>query len=145
MVPLDTVLVKYGTPFKIIGLEKDKEWNYEDTYRVQMNNGEFLYVNVGTFEASLVGGSILSYDPQKRETERIAEIRRRKWAAEIERAVISKKILLGMTYEQIQMSWGKPQRVNRSVGAWGVREQWIYGSTYLYVENGKLASWQETR
>ena len=52
-------------------------------------------------------------------------------------------ILLGMTTEMVKDSWGEPKNINRSVGCWGVHEQWRYGSKYLYFENGKLKSWQD--
>ncbi|GAH38631.1 unnamed protein product [marine sediment metagenome] len=52
-----------------------------------------------------------------------------------------------MTKEQVEVSWGKPRDINKSVGSWGVHEQWIYRkfshSTYLYFENGILTSWQD--
>jgi len=48
-----------------------------------------------------------------------------------------------MTKEQVLASWGKPEDINRSVGRWGVHEQWIYDSTYLYFENGILTSFQD--
>lgn len=53
-------------------------------------------------------------------------------------------IWIGMTEEMILDSMGKPEDKNRTVGSWGVHEQWIYnGDTYLYIENGKLTSWQD--
>ena len=54
-------------------------------------------------------------------------------------------IRLGMTgdYVKNKTNWGHPIKVNRSVGSWGVHEQWIYGEgQYLYFQNGKLTSWQ---
>jgi hypothetical protein len=40
-------------------------------------------------------------------------------------------------------SWGDPEDINRTVGSWGVREQWVYSNeNYLYFENGILTSWQ---
>ena len=55
-------------------------------------------------------------------------------------------IWLGMTDEQARLSWGPPTKTNRSVGSWGVHEQWVYrykySSDYLYFENGILTSWQ---
>ena len=53
------------------------------------------------------------------------------------------KIKIGMTKEMVEDSWGKPDDINRTVGSWGVHEQWVYGSTYLYFENGKLTSFQD--
>jgi hypothetical protein len=79
------------------------------------------------------------------DVKRIANIKAKKWPADIEKAVIDKKIRLGMTDEQVRMAWGKPETVNRSVGSWGRHEQWVYGSTYLYFENDLLKSYQESR
>lgn len=53
------------------------------------------------------------------------------------------KIAIGMTPEMAKAAWGEPEKVNTSVGSWGVNEQWVYGiGSYLYFENGKLTSWQ---
>ena len=43
----------------------------------------------------------------------------------------------------VRASWGKPDDINRSVGPWGVHEQWVYGYKYLYFEDGSLTSWQD--
>jgi len=61
----------------------------------------------------------------------------------IEEFMIEKNI----THEMARESWGEPNDINRTVGSWGVREQWIYGdilnAKYLYFKNGRLTSWQE--
>lgn len=60
--------------------------------------------------------------------------------------ILAGKIAMGMTTEQVRASWGVPYRRNRSVGSWGVHEQWVYGSYtghYLYFEEGILTSWQD--
>lgn len=69
----------------------------------------------------------------------------------------AKKIQLGMTNAELLCSWGAPQRVNKSVGSYGVHKQYVYGtarvcrggmcmggvSHYVYIENGILTSWQD--
>ena len=57
----------------------------------------------------------------------------------------ARKLNLGMTATYIREHAGYPERINRDVGVWGVKEQWIYnnGELYLYLDNGKLTSWQE--
>jgi hypothetical protein len=40
-----------------------------------------------------------------------------------------------------ETAWGKPDHVNRTVTASGVREQWVYpGYEYLYFEDGRLVA-----
>ncbi len=65
-------------------------------------------------------------------------------------AISAENILLGMTKEQARAKFGHPNDINRSVGHWGVHEQWVYKNMmaepgdvcYLYFENGILTSWQ---
>lgn len=51
---------------------------------------------------------------------------------------------IGMTAERVLLSsWGKPESVNRTTNAFGVREQWVYGGgNYLYFQDGVLTSIQ---
>jgi len=49
---------------------------------------------------------------------------------------------IGMTREMATISLGSPKDINRTVGSWGVHEQWVYDSIYLYFENGILTSYQ---
>lgn len=65
------------------------------------------------------------------------------WSNEIWDLLKNRKIRFGMTKEQVELAWGKPGDINRTVGSWGTHEQWIYGSQYLYFENGTLTSWQD--
>jgi hypothetical protein len=59
--------------------------------------------------------------------------------------IILKKARLGMTKAMVLDSWGKPISINKSVGSWGVNEQWVYSSAYFYFENGLLTSYQTQR
>lgn len=53
------------------------------------------------------------------------------------------KIWIGMTKSMLLESWGRPNDINRTVGAWGVHEQWVFGDTYVYLENDIVTSWQD--
>jgi len=64
--------------------------------------------------------------------------------------VAAEQLALGMTAEMARASWGSPSKINRSVGSWGVHEQWVYNALtryhsprYIYFENGTLTSWQD--
>lgn len=68
-------------------------------------------------------------------------------AEAIKRQLAEKKkqgVRIGMTPEEvIQSMWGKPEKINRTTSAHGVREQWVYGGgNYLYFSNGKLETIQ---
>ena len=63
--------------------------------------------------------------------------------ADVRSAVLRGRLVMGMTRDGVYASWGPPGDVNRSVGSWGVHEQWVYGSSYLYFENGVLTGWQD--
>jgi hypothetical protein len=81
---------------------------------------------------------------RKREKmEREAAIKRQPF--NIQQDIKERKIRLGMTREQVILSWGKPNNIHRTVGSWGVHEQWIYEKQgkYLYFENDILTSWQD--
>ena len=58
------------------------------------------------------------------------------------------QIRIGMSEEGLICSWGLPlSGVNKSVGSWGVRKQYVYGMNsrrpYVYVQDGKISSWQD--
>ena len=66
-----------------------------------------------------------------------------------------KELAIGMTEEEVVDLLGETYEKNRSVGSWGVHEQWIYRPyrsyprsqhidvKYLNFENGILTSYQE--
>lgn len=93
-----------------------------------------------------------AYTGQCTDSPRLDDLRRQtaidnypEWSDIIVSRISAGKISLGMTKEQVIASWGKPDDINRSVGSWGVHEQWVYGNpyrNYLYFENGILTSWQ---
>ena len=69
---------------------------------------------------------------------------------DIKNAILNRGIRLGMTKEQVLLSWENSYyrliKINKTGGPWGVHEQWIYNSyngPYLYFENGILTSWQD--
>jgi hypothetical protein len=66
-----------------------------------------------------------------------------KYGAKNAAMILEGKIWLGMTSAMAKESWGEPEKVNRTVGTYGQHEQWIYGQTYLYFENGILKTWQD--
>lgn len=74
--------------------------------------------------------------------ERIASITK-KYNATIAEKILNGEIWLGMTSDMTRESKGEPTKINKSLGSWGVHEQWVYYGKYLYFENGILKSWQD--
>ena len=65
------------------------------------------------------------------------------WSDETWNLIKKQHVRLGWGKEKCIMSWGRPEDINKTIGAWGVHEQWVYGSSsYLYFENGVLSSIQ---
>jgi hypothetical protein len=53
---------------------------------------------------------------------------------------------IGMTGSEIRRSsWGNPRQINTTITARSRHEQWVYGGSYLYLDNGMLTSIQTNR
>jgi len=84
----------------------------------------------------------------------------RYWSRTVEQQKIQEKtdaairggrVFVGMTADDVVRSWGKPNKINRTVLSGLVSEQWVYerGSRfgpaqYVYVRNGVVDSVQTT-
>ena len=68
------------------------------------------------------------------------------WPLEIRYAIKNGEIVIGMTKDQVKLSWGNPIDINKTVTEESTSQQWVYkdddGRTYLYFENGKLTAYQ---
>ena len=77
---------------------------------------------------------------------REATIKARKWPQEIERAVIERKVMPGMTADQVSMAWGPPSKVNETSRASGASQQWVYPlSGNVYFEGGRVTAIEPSR
>lgn len=66
----------------------------------------------------------------------------RSWA---NNAILKGEVAIGMTENEVVRSWGKPDRVNRTISRRGSNEQWVYDrgghkSQYIYLDNGIVSS-----
>ena len=53
-------------------------------------------------------------------------------------------VWIGMSREMLLLSRGNPEKINRTVGSWGIHEQFVYGNGfYVYVKNGIVESFQD--
>lgn len=78
----------------------------------------------------------------------VADLARRNRISE---AIGDRKILVGMTSEEVIQAWGKPSKINQSISRTGTSEQWVYeresisNSQYLYLDNGVVRSMQSSK
>ena len=86
----------------------------------------------------------MSAQDEEAAQERLAKIKRDNANFD---AMIDGKIRPGMTASQVQNAWGNPSKINKSIGSYGVHEQWVYrnngyNAQYVYIENGVVKSLQ---
>lgn len=59
-------------------------------------------------------------------------------------AVAQRRVIIGMTPNQVKLVWGTPKTVNTSISAAGSSEIWSYGSSTLSFEHGRVSSINQT-
>ena len=64
-----------------------------------------------------------------------------KYGTDMASRLITGKIWKGMTGEMVRDSWGKPLKINRVISSNTIKEEWIYRSTWLYIEDDVLMTW----
>ena len=66
----------------------------------------------------------------------------------VDSAIQEGKIFIGMTADEVILSWGRPTKINASISGRGRSEQWIYrrgkigDDQYVYVDNGVVTNMQ---
>lgn len=79
---------------------------------------------------------------QERAKEILATLKRLALPAEKEAKIKRGVIWVGATKEMAELSWGIPKRINKTTTANTISEQWVYGNSYLYFDNGKITAIQ---
>jgi hypothetical protein len=57
--------------------------------------------------------------------------------------IFDNRVRIGMKKSAARESWGSPQKINRTILANTVDEQWVYENSYLYFTNGILTAIQD--
>lgn len=144
------IRAKKESEYKKIQAAKDEEVRKEKAYKLKQapqfmranwENLEFC-VNYGEF---LRGKDFSAQFGEARSLGNIfaAEAKRRN--LNVDRIAAKKEIIrISMNECTLYSSWGEPNKINNSVGKWGVHKQHVYGSgQYVYTENGRITSWQD--
>lgn len=82
---------------------------------------------------------------EKRERAKLISSKFDKYGNVVVQKIIDGKIWVGMTDDMAISSWGKPNKINKTVSSFGAKEQWVYNDEYLYFEDGKLVTFQTSR
>lgn len=141
------ILLKLADQSKVIIY--DKVGNY---YKVCVNEKCGFMSEVWIIEFTT---EMLELDVRKKEEEEIKKLReefkdeivkdeyyKNKFGEEIFYKLKKKMYWIGMTAEMARVSLGEPNEINTTTGSWGEKQQWVYDNKYLYLENGKVVSFQ---
>lgn len=58
--------------------------------------------------------------------------------------ICEQKIQIGFTEDELMLSWGAPNNINKTVVSGIKHEQFVYSSQYVYLENGIVTSFQSS-
>jgi hypothetical protein len=121
-------------------LEIQKKENVVKLAKLENEKAEQLRIanNIQREKEEKIAADSRNISIEKRKNELI-----KKYGATIGLKIFEERIWIGMTKEMLIESWGRPNDINRTVGSWGVHEQCIYTSVYVYIENGVVTSWQD--
>ena len=115
-------------------------------------NDGFIYKRHAVIDESTVKaetGSAISDDVKQTEEEPKQESRftylENKYGTSVAARIYEGKIWKGMNSEMIRDSWGRAERISREINGNIVREEWLYKTTWLYLENNTLMGWGPVR
>jgi len=96
--------------------------------------------------AELVSEKLCMRFARTHSTEDRTEIKRRKLLTAAEWALVdAQRVRVGMSEIALRCSFGEPDSVNRTVVTAGSQKQYVYGSSYVYVQNGHVTAFQDSR
>lgn len=88
--------------------------------------------------------------PKAKICDKVAESCLNVWDIDSCQKIADRNIWIGMSEDQLLMSWGIPKDKNNTVGSWGIHSQWVYADfgPYVYLEGKdehslKVTSWQD--
>lgn len=133
-----TAIVSIACPVPVLAINKCTDKNGKITYQ------EHACSNSDASSQAIKTAPSLSTGDDAAGQDRLAKIKSDNAKFD---AMIDGKVMRGMSESQVQNAWGRPTKINRSVGSYGTHEQWVYdrgrnGAQYVYFENGVVASMQ---
>ena len=77
---------------------------------------------------------------QQQQTSRFSYLEN-KYGSSMATRLYERKIWRGMSAEMVRDSWGSPDKIEREISDNIVKEEWVYRSTWLYLEDNTLKDW----
>lgn len=128
-----------------------------DTFCKERSGPYARYVNIDDFILMFEkAGEIVNLrpvgnkPPEKDKCEKVMKLCLGYWSEDDCGKIAARKIWMGMTTNQLELSWGLPNDRNETVTQWGIHTQWVYGDfgPYVYLEGKndsdlKVTSWQD--
>jgi hypothetical protein len=83
-------------------------------------------------------------NPVKQQVSRFTYLEN-KYGTSMAARIYSGKIWKGMNADMVRDSWGRADKINREISGNTIKEEWIYKTTWLYLENNTLVEWGPIR
>lgn len=126
------------------------------SYSFILSDSEDLKKHVSDFRLAIKKREEAEKDSLLKEEFRIEQLKKnedfqqkialmtKKYGVEVGKKIAFGSIWIGMTEEMLLDSKGVFINVNRTVSKYGESKQYVYpGQNYVYVENGRVTSWQD--
>ena len=99
----------------------------------QISEGHSPVSAIYTAEASNEDSSFFSTDPKL-----LAG-----WSSGVLDDITLHRVSVGMTNEQVILSIGSPDKINKDTGVDAITEQWVYPHKFVYLHSGKVTDVQD--
>lgn len=124
-------------------VEKDADNPDIKRIRYRSEHNDIISLAISSEQDGVISATIVPSEQRKKKIEeKIASEAQQKERMRILTAIGLKKVLIGMTKDNVRLSWGNPTKINRSSRG---LEQWVYrrgnSSQYVYFDNGKVSAW----
>ena len=120
-----------------------------DLVKTQQNPKVLPHVRLDALDRLTDLGEPMSAERQKLRADLVKKVALNEAVLEKTRMAQKKRegVSVGASMQDaLDSSWGKPERINQTITANGVREQWVYGGgNYLYFQDGVLRTIQTGR
>ena len=118
---------------------------YKASYDSLKNAKQQLLLEKQQFKNEIDSLKKFSADLDQKIKQAYADIYIIKYGKENGTRVAEGQIWKGMTDKMLRDSWGKPDKIDKTVYSYGVFTQWYYGKITYFFRDGKLTDWEEKK